>query len=158
MKRRHEASVTSHLGAEPAAIFDLLTTVDRLPEWNAHIDHVVEPCPRLVGDAQWVVQMRAMGGRWNSRSWLRELDREKLLFSHRTQSDDGNPSYAIWTWQVTPAGDGADVTVSWQLNPKTFWREALIARVRQRQLKKEVRASLETLGHLARGPAAPTPP
>jgi hypothetical protein len=39
---------------------------------------------------------------------------------------------------------------TWELRPKTFWRRTLLARIRHRQLKKEVRASLAAAGALLR--------
>ncbi len=38
------------------------------------------------------------------------------VFAYRSCTDDGNPWYAIWRWQIAPDGDGASrVTVSWDL-------------------------------------------
>jgi len=138
----HDGAVTARIAAPPSAVFDLITALDRLPEWNAHIDHIVERSADPAEGVEWVVEIRAMGTHWNSRSRVQELDRDTLRFAHISQSDDGNPSFALWTWQVTPAEEGAAITVNWQLNPRTFWRRALFARIRHRQLKNEVSVSI----------------
>jgi uncharacterized protein YndB with AHSA1/START domain len=135
-------SVGGHVDASPDAMFDLITDIDRLPEWNEHIDHIVARPSELTDGAEWVVEMRAMGTHWDSRSRVLELDRDRHRFVHRTQTDDGNPSYAIWTWELAPAGGGTDVSIRWELNPKTFFRKALAARMRHRQLKHEVATSI----------------
>lgn len=57
-----------------------------------------------------------------------------------------DPSYAEWVWTVAPTSEGCEISVSWQLHPATFWRRALLARIRQRQLRRtEVPASLTAL-------------
>jgi hypothetical protein len=71
------------------------------------------------------------------------------VFAYRSGTDDGNPSYAIWRWVVEDASDGGSkVTVSWDLNPATFWRRLLLARVRARQLRREVPASIDSLARV----------
>ena len=66
--------------------------------------------------------------------------------SCRSATDDGNPSYAEWAWTVTEAPGGCDAAVTWSLDPQTFWRRALLGRVRQHQLiKTEVPTSLVAL-------------
>jgi uncharacterized protein YndB with AHSA1/START domain len=135
---------TVHIEAPADAVFAVITDIDRLPEWNGAIDHVVERPPVLAPGAEWVIEMHAMGSRWDSRSWVTEIDPAARRFEHRTQSDDGNPSYALWTWQVIPAG-GSEVTVTWEVHPLTFWRRTLLARIRRGFLAKEVRASLAAL-------------
>ena len=63
-------------------------------------------------------------------------------FAYVTRTDDGNPSRAYWTWVLSPVENGTQVTVKWELHPKTFWRKTLFARIRHRQLKNEVRTSI----------------
>ena len=43
---------------------------------------------------------------------------------------------------MTPLEDATEVTVSWELYPKSFWRRVLFSKIRHRQLKEEVRDSL----------------
>src|SRR5438067_9414005 len=121
-------SATRRVDARPDDVFDLITDIDRLPEWNACIERVVErPTPLDIG-AEWVVTMHVPGmPRWNSRSRLIELDRDTGRFAYRTQSDDGNPSFGTWTWERTGTGGGTEVTVRWHIQPKTFWRNVLLA-------------------------------
>jgi len=136
-------SITETIGAPATKVFALVSDIDRLPEWNALIKKVVERPAELARDAEWVVEMRAMGNTWNSRSRVVEHDHGALRFCYRSQTDDGNPSYGLWTWTVQDAGpEAATLTVDWELHPKTFARRVLLARVRHRQLRKEVRESL----------------
>jgi hypothetical protein len=86
--------------------------------------------------------MRAMGGTWPSRAHALTVDPEGLCFEHRSCSDDGNPSYALWSWQVTPHEHGSTLTVTWAVYPRSFWRKLLLARLRRPVLANEVRASL----------------
>jgi hypothetical protein len=143
MERR---AVTATVAAAPGAVFALVTDIDRLPEWNAIIQRVVERPDRLVPDAEWVVELSAMGRRWNSRSRAIEVRPDEGRFRYRSQSDDGNPSFGIWEWTVVAATGGASVTVTWDLYPKTFWRRVVLARLRDRMLRtREVPASIEAL-------------
>jgi uncharacterized protein YndB with AHSA1/START domain len=143
-------SASAAFDATPDALFLLVTDLDRLPEWNAAIERVVDRPTELVPGAQWVVVMHpAKLPRWNSRSTLLELDRDARRFAHRTQSDDNNPSYAVWTWSVEPDGTGARLSVSWDCHPKTSFRRVFGPRVRGPQLQREVPASLTALAELA---------
>ena len=87
----------------------------------------------------------------------RELDsrvtnRDARRFVHRSQSDDGNPSYAIWTWEVTPVDGVSELTVRWEGHPETFWRRVLFSRIRSRQLESETRRSLEAVARAVTSP------
>ena len=137
-----QASVTEKVAARPDDLFERITDIGRLPEWNEHIHHVVEAPGRLGEGSEWVVEMRAMGSKWNSRSELAECDPAERRFAYVTRTDDGNPSRAYWTWVLSPVENGTQVTVKWELHPKTFWRKTLFARIRHRQLKNEVRTSI----------------
>jgi len=140
---RH-ATVTVPVDAPPADVYDLLSDIRRLTEWNDCIEALVEEPSVFETGAQWVVRMHVPGmPRWDSRSTVQELDPRARRFVHRTQSDDGNPSFALWTWQVDDAANGGSaVTVTWSLNPKTRFRKVIAARIRHRQLKGEVARSL----------------
>ena len=138
-----KGSVTEQVECAPADMFAFVTDIDRLPEWNQLIQRVVERPAEVASGAEWVVEMQLMGSRWNSRSRVDEHDQGTSRFAYRSQSDDGNPSYALWTWTVTGRPSGpSDVAVTWELHPQTFWRKTLLARIRQRQLAEEVRASI----------------
>jgi hypothetical protein len=63
-------------------------------------------------------------------------------FSYRSQSDDGNPSYADWAWQVEPDRDGSMVSVTVDLKPVTFWRKYLLVKIRRPALRSEMHNSL----------------
>jgi len=147
-------SATRRVPAPPDEVFDLITDIDRLPEWNACIEKVVERPPLLEPGAEWVVTIHVPGmPRWDSRSRVVEVGRAAGLFAYQSQTDDGNPSAALWTWQVKAASDGSEVTLRWEGHPKTFWRNVLFSRIRHRQLAKEVPASLDALAAALRQPA-----
>jgi uncharacterized protein YndB with AHSA1/START domain len=136
---------TGVVGADPDEVFRLITTPDRLPEWNRAIVDVVDAPERLTANAQWVVTVTALGQFWPSRSAVVELDPSSRRFAYRSQTDDGNPSYADWSWHVTDAPGGCRVTVSFSLHPLTFWRRVLLGKIRARQLRRELSASLIAL-------------
>ena len=139
-------TLTRHLDVEPDAALRTIVDVHTLPSWNKAITRVLDaPATLTVGD-EWVVELSALGQTWSSRSRLIAIDRDARCFSYRSATDDGNPSYAEWTWTAAEAPGGCEVTVTWTLNPQTFWRRALLGRVRQHQLiKTEVPTSLVAL-------------
>ena len=142
-----DAERTIAAGAD--TVFALVTDPQRLSSWNATIIRTLETPSELYADAQWVVEMRALGQSWSSRSTVRAIDGEARRFTYRSQTDDGNPSYADWTWHVIPSGGGSDVRVAVDIRPVTFWRRVLLARIRARQLRAELRRSLEHLATAA---------
>jgi hypothetical protein len=144
-----KGSVTQTLAIEPRTALALVTDVERLPEWNEVITRVIERPDALTPGAEWVVELSAMGSSWNSRSRVTDHDADAGLFAYRSQTDDGNPSYGDWCWQVVEAPGGCRVTVTWDLHPQTFWRRLLLARIRNRALKKETSASLGSLERAA---------
>ena len=89
-----DGSVTEQVAADPDELFQLITDIARLPEWNEHIHHVVEAPAELADGSQWVVQMRANGARWNSRAHLEECDPVGRRFVYVSRTDDDNPSRA----------------------------------------------------------------
>jgi uncharacterized protein YndB with AHSA1/START domain len=145
------ASAATTVTSPTSDVFGLLTDIDRLPEWNGIVTKVVERPKSLMPGSEWVVQLKAMGSSWASRSTIEEYDPRQCVFAYRSRTDDGNPSYALWRWTVEPeAHGGSRVTVRWELHPKTFWRRALLVRIRSRQLQREVRASIESLARALR--------
>jgi hypothetical protein len=149
----HFGGTTSRvIDAAPADVFARITDVPRLPEWNARIHHVIEaPTGPLAQGTEWVVEMRVMGMHWPSRARVTGIDAEKFHLEHTSRGDDGNPSFALWTWQVRPvAADRSEVRVTWSGNPRSFWRRFLLARVRRPQLADEVQVSLGVLSEQLR--------
>lgn len=138
-------SATALIRSAPADVFRTVTDLERLPEWNKGIVEVLELPDELHEGSVWKVRIRAMGQSWVSKSTLTELDRESSRFAYRSQSDDGNPSFADWAWQVEPDGDASRVTVSVDLNPQTFWRKNLLIRIRRPGLRTEMQESLAAL-------------
>lgn len=139
-------SVNTTIPAAPDVVFGAITDIARLPEWNTAITGVVEAPADLAEGAEWVVELHALTQTWRSRSTLVHLDREARRFAYRARTDDGNPSWAHWRWAVDDHADGAEVTVTWDLHPATFWRRVLLSHIRERQLSRtEVPRSLDAL-------------
>ncbi len=138
-------SVSARVKASPEAVFGLVTDVSRLSAWNRAITDVIEAPERLDTGSVWKVRTHALGRTWVSKSQVSAIDPLTGRFAYRSQSDDGNPSYADWEWHVDPDGDGSMITVTADLNPITFWRKHVLSRVRRPALRKEMRASLAAL-------------
>jgi uncharacterized protein YndB with AHSA1/START domain len=148
MGRRESA--TTHIDASPEAVFRVVTDLSRLPEWNRAITDVIEAPASLEPGSVWRVRVHALTQSWVSRSQLSVLDTAASEFAYRSQSDDGNPSYADWCWHVEPDGDGSKVTVTVDVNPITFLRKHLLIRIRRPALRKEMQESLAALGAAVR--------
>jgi uncharacterized protein YndB with AHSA1/START domain len=153
----HHGEVTTRRGSASAvivapadAVFEAVTDPSRMTLWNAVMTEVVEAPEAMAPASEWVVAFQAMRVmRWRSRSRCEVLVRDDRTFVHRSGTDDGNPSYAIWTWTVEPEEQGrSTVRVAWELHPETVLRKVLLSRVRNRMLKREVPASLSALNTL----------
>lgn len=152
-------SASAGLNVPAGDVFALITDTARLPEWNARIRRVLEPPGRpLAPSVEWVVQMQVWGSSWPSRSTTVTCEAGSLLFEYVSRSDDGNPSFAHWRWQVTPLpGQRSRIEVTWLVAPRTFWRRALFGRLRRQQFRAEVPASLRALAGLLTGQPADAP-
>lgn len=124
------------IDASPDDVFRTVTDVARLPEWNAAITAVIERPQELEVGAQWVVEMHALWQTWRSRSVVETLHPRDRCFAYRSVTDDGNPSFVLWTWVVASHAEGTLVTVASELHPRTFWRRVLLVRIRSRQLAR----------------------
>jgi uncharacterized protein YndB with AHSA1/START domain len=138
-------TATTVIDAPAADVFDRITDIDHLPDWNLEIPKVLDAPAVVEPGAQWVVQIHAMGTHWNSRSTVTELDPARGRFAYRSQSDDGNPSFADWLWELSEVEGGTRVTVSVSVRPKTRFRKLIASRIRPRGLHRAVQQSLETL-------------
>ncbi len=128
------------------AVFSVITNIDRLPEWNDAIESIVERPLELTVGAEWTVAMHPNHmPSWQSRSCVEVIDRDAHRFAYRTVNADGNPSYAIWHWEVVPVDSAAIVTVRWDVFLKTIDRKVLAGPIRKRQLSKEVAGSLRAI-------------
>jgi uncharacterized protein YndB with AHSA1/START domain len=143
--REFHGTATARVKAPADVVFDLITDLDRLPEWNRAVNRIVERPAALTPGAEWVVVMRPPGmPDWKSRSQVEEIQPGRR-FSYRSHSDDSNPSYALWRWDIEPADGGAQVTVSWEGHPKTAGRRLFAAPIRRRMLEREVAVSLDAM-------------
>ena len=138
-------TATTVIDAPAAEVFERITDIEHLPDWNLEIPEVIERPAVLEVGAQWVVRMHAMKTHWPSRSTVTELDPARGRFAYRSQSDDGNPSYGDWLWELNEVEGGTRVTVSVAGHPRTFIRKRFISHIRPRGLGKAMQQSLETL-------------
>jgi hypothetical protein len=138
-------SATANVAFAPADVFRTVTDIQALPKWNKGIVEVIQLPDQLQEGVIWKVRVRALGQSWVSKSTLTELNPESGRFAYRSQSDDGNPSFAEWIWHIEPDGAGSRVTVTVDLTPQTFWRRNLLIKVRRPGLRKEMQRSLEAL-------------
>ena len=151
-------SDTTRLRAKHAALFSLRTRYEgvvdpAVPRGRATI-RAERPDDALYLEAEWVVEFRALGQKWRSRSTVEELDAAHRRFVYRSRTDDGNPSYGRWTWEVAVDPAGSRVTVTSELHPVTFWRRVHLGRIRARQLARtELPASLAALASATGGTA-----
>jgi len=145
-----EQTATQFVAAPPEAVFALITALERLPEWNRAIVRVIDTPDQLRPGAEWVVELAALGQSWRSRASVVDYELGTRHFAYRSRTDDGNSSYADWSWTLAEAPGGCDVTVSFALHPATFWRRVLLAKIRAWQLRRrELPASLNALALLA---------
>lgn len=87
--------------ASADAVFRAVTDIARLPTWNEAMTSVLHQRDQLDVGAEWVGKFRALGQTWRSRSIVEELDIPNRRLPYRSDTYDGNPSYARWTWEVT---------------------------------------------------------
>ncbi len=150
-------SASRVVDASPDDVFTAITDISRLPQWNAAIAAVIEGPDHLEVGARWTVEMHALRQTWRSRSIVETLDPIGRCFAYRSVTEDGNPSYALWTWVVADHPDGAIVTVAGELHPRTFWRRVLLVWIRSRQLAHtELASSLAGLEGAAKHTAHET--
>jgi uncharacterized protein YndB with AHSA1/START domain len=144
---------------DPRMIFETITDIERLPEWNGAIEQVIDGPAGLTTGCTWTVEMHpARPMRWKSVSTLQELDAEGLRFTYRTVNADGNPSHTLWCWKLTPTSAGVQVSVHWDVYLKSLDRRLFAGPIRRRQLRKEVAASLVMLAALVGSSSDQTPP
>ena len=139
-------SASTLITASPDAAFGLVTDPSRLPLWNHAITQLIDDPGSLEVGSVWKVRMQALGQSWVSRSQVSKIDSATGQFAYRSWTDDGNPSYADWDWQVEQNGAGSRVTVGVDLNPATFWRKHLLVHLRRPALRAEILGSLRALG------------
>jgi len=138
-------TVSTYVDAPATAVLYQISDIARLPEWNSAITEVVESPAQLVPRAVWKVRLHALGQTWVSTSTLDELDEPAGRVRYRSQTDDGNPSYADWEWLIARDGPGSRVTVAVTLHPVTFWRKRVLAKLRRPALRREMQTSLGAL-------------
>ena len=145
--KQFTGQASRRIAAPPASIYDLITDVDRLPEWNAAIERVIERPTTLDVGEEWTVRMHPPRlPRWGSASRVTELDPVGRRFCYETRNTDGNPSRVQWSWLVEPAeGSGSTVTVHWLCTLATLDRRLLAGPLRKRGLAREVPRSLDSL-------------
>ena len=147
MKDFH-GSASARVDAPPQAVYDLITDVGRLPEWNAAIEAGSGDLRRWQkapsGPSRCVRLTYRRGG---VSPGLRRLTDPIFASPMRRATLDGNPSYTKWAWAVVDTGDSAEVSVSWDVYLKTLDRRILAGPLRKRQLEREVSKSLTAVSN-----------
>jgi hypothetical protein len=110
----------------------------------------VEAPAHLEQGSVWKIRLHALSQSWVSTSQVSVIDPVAGRFAYRSQTDDGNPSYADWEWHVEPDQGGSRVTVAVELHPTTFWRKHILVRIRRPALRKEMGDSLNALREATR--------
>ena len=146
-----QGKASARVDATRQSVFDFITDVGRLPEWNAAIEAVTDQPAALVEGAEWTVKMHPQGlPRWGSISRVEEVDRNRFRFSYQTRNADGNPSYTQWAWELADSGGGTEIAVTWHVHLKTADRKYFAGPIRKRQLAREVPNSLAALASAMR--------
>jgi Polyketide cyclase / dehydrase and lipid transport len=114
---RTSGQVTVHVEAPPGAVYDLVADVTRIGEFSPE-------CRR----AEWLDDARRAtpGARFRGRNIANKLSRwsrtcEVLTanggreFSFRTVPAPTKPDSTVWCYRFQPAGDGTDVTESYEV-------------------------------------------
>jgi len=144
-------SASAQMAASAEEVFSLVTDPSRLPSWNQAITEVVEAPDHLEPGSVWKIRLHALSQSWVSASEVATIDPVSGVFSYRSRTDDGNPSFADWEWLVDPDGEGGSkVTVTVELHPTTFLRKHVLIRLRRPALRKEMGASLQALSAATR--------
>ena len=64
MREIHDQT-ESTIDGDPGVIFATITDIQRLPEWNGAIEHVIDRPAELTTGGKWTVEMHpARGMRW----------------------------------------------------------------------------------------------
>jgi hypothetical protein len=129
-------SDATRLTAAADTVFAALVDVDRLPEWNARIHHVIEspaPASPVAEGTEWVVQMRASGGRWPSRSRALVVDPAAGRFEYCPADHDA----------VTHAGHPAE-EMSWLAASTMQCPRHLQATTRAKEVRAMARVSRDS--------------
>jgi hypothetical protein len=114
------------------------------------ITEVVEAPDHLEPGSVWKIRLHALSQSWVSKSEVAAIDPDAGFFAYRSQTDDGNPSYADWEWHVESDQEGSKVTVTVELHPTTFLRRHILIRLRRPALRKEMGESLNALSAATR--------
>lgn len=134
----------AHVDAAPDDVFAAVTDIAGIPEWNDRIQRVVMAPDALQADAEWLVELKILGQRFQSRRRVLDIDPVARRFRYRSKPE-GDPDFAIWTWEIAPESGGSRVRVSWDLNPLQLANRLFWVRGRSRGLRKELPSSLAAL-------------
>jgi uncharacterized protein YndB with AHSA1/START domain len=142
-----ETEVTMHIDAPPEHVYALISDVTRMGEWSPE-------CVKCAwqGDAS----SPAVGARFrgsNRQGWMRWTTTAEIvsadpgrLFAFTIWS--GKREATRWRYALSPAGDGTDVTESFESvyePPIVRLGERLFMRDRDRQLEDGMRVTLERI-------------
>ena len=112
--REFHGSATRFVDATPEAVFDLITDIDRLPDWNSAIESVVTTPAELaeilrVGRGHETGRVAEVE---QSFSHPRRINRRRTPVRVPVPERRRQASYIDWMWSVTAVDGGAQVTVA----------------------------------------------
>lgn len=101
----HQATITRVVAAPPTAVFDLLTAVDRYPEWRRDVERIERLEP-----SEGRVRFREHGEFGPITFRIERADRPTLF---QTRIDDPDqPFGGTWTFVLVPDGAGTRLTIT----------------------------------------------
>ncbi len=99
----HTATGSAYVAAGPAAVYSIVTTAERAPEWRPGVTHVT-PHGAQSGRFRWTED-----GEWGPMTFeVLDLDAPHRFVSMVVDHPDFG---GTWTWTFTPEGDGTRVTI-----------------------------------------------
>jgi hypothetical protein len=150
-------AVTRHVDAPADLVFRVVSDVTRMPEWSPQTVYCawVDPSRGAAEGARFKARNRRGRVRWSNTPWVTVADPGREFAFRRLASR----SDVTWCYRLAPAGDGTDVTESFEVHkppPKPLmWLFNKVDGVTDRQadLEANLRMSLDRLAEvIAREP------
>jgi hypothetical protein len=150
------ASVTVHMDATPQRVWDLVSDITRIGEFSPETFEAEwlgdATGPALGAKFRGHVKRNEKGPTYWTVCKVTQCEAERdfgfaVMFAHRAVNN--------WRYQLVPAGDGTDVTESFELTPmlvmRLYWRLAGWARGRRN--RDDMRRTLERIKAVVEAPA-----
>jgi uncharacterized protein YndB with AHSA1/START domain len=152
VKAGDSGAVTRHVDAPPDVVYRVVSDVTRMGEWSPQTVSCewIEPSAAPEEGARFRAHNRRGRMRWSNKPIVTVADpSHEFAFRRRASGSD-----VTWRYQLTPAGDGTDVTESFEVHrpsPRALmWIFNRVDGVTDRQadLEENIRQSLERLARV----------